>query len=363
MSTLVHICCSVDSHYYLQAIAQQEDKNTLTGFFYNPNIHPRQEYDLRLLDVQRSCKQLGVPLLEGPYDYPNWYKATKTLQAEPEKGRRCDVCFESRFEQTARKAKELGIDKMTTTLLMSPKKSYAQLVHAGRKAARKYGIAFVDYDCTSACENGEQNRAAKEAKLYRQDYCGCSYALQQQRRAQGQIPKELFSSLDFKNEPASFSRRQKLYQKRLSLEEKKIAYTLCQNKTLSYHLLSAYVKEQGTLRPAFFLPYSTTQSPHVKTKVQEVFKGVGYCNKEQIKICPLWLYNKKAGTDFQSVAKLLRARPDFDTQVAIRREFVGDFDLSAIVIMDTVPAKKLHLHLDARTQIQKTTELVSDALA
>ncbi|HGZ70984.1 MAG TPA: diacylglucosamine hydrolase like protein, partial [Nitratifractor sp.] len=69
---LVHICCSVDSHYFLQKLQIEYPESKLIGFFYDPNIHPYSEYYLRLLDVERSCKLLDIELLEGPYDYSAW---------------------------------------------------------------------------------------------------------------------------------------------------------------------------------------------------------------------------------------------------------------------------------------------------
>ena len=82
---LVHICCSVDSHFFLEKLQHDYPGEKLTGFFYDPNIHPYSEYQLRLLDVQRSCKKLGIEVLEGPYDYENWLQAVRGLENEPEK--------------------------------------------------------------------------------------------------------------------------------------------------------------------------------------------------------------------------------------------------------------------------------------
>jgi len=94
---LVHICCSVDSHFFLEKLKEQFPKERLIGFFYDPNIHPYSEYRLRLLDVQRSCKKLGIELIEGEYDYQNWLKAVRGLEREKEKGERCRVCFDKRL--------------------------------------------------------------------------------------------------------------------------------------------------------------------------------------------------------------------------------------------------------------------------
>ncbi|NPA82006.1 MAG: epoxyqueuosine reductase QueH, partial [Epsilonproteobacteria bacterium] len=128
---LVHICCSVDSHFFLQKLREKFPNEKLIGFFYDPNIHPYSEYKLRLLDVKRSCEILDIPLIEGEYDFESWLEAVRGYENEPEKGRRCEVCFDRRLEVTALKAKELNENKITTTLLTSPKKSKEQLKKAG----------------------------------------------------------------------------------------------------------------------------------------------------------------------------------------------------------------------------------------
>jgi epoxyqueuosine reductase len=143
---LVHICCSVDSHFFIEKLQQEYPDEKLIGFFYDPNIHPYSEYQLRLLDVERSCQKLGIELIEGEYDFENWMDAVRGLESEPEKGSRCEVCFDRRFEVSAHKAIELGESTMTTTLLVSPKKSQEQLIRSGEVFEASHGIKFVAFD-------------------------------------------------------------------------------------------------------------------------------------------------------------------------------------------------------------------------
>ncbi|MCK5853950.1 MAG: epoxyqueuosine reductase QueH, partial [Sulfurovaceae bacterium] len=192
---LVHICCAVDSHYFLQKLQQEFPNEKLVGFFYDPNIHPYSEYCLRLLDVKRSCKLLNIELIEGEYDTHNWLEAVRGLEKEPEKGARCAVCFDRRFEVTAQKAYELSEKSFTSTLLTSPKKSLKQLSIAGDRLAEKFGIKFIAPDYRKASGTQEQNILAKEASLYRQDYCGCLFGLSMQREEQQKLADELFSPL------------------------------------------------------------------------------------------------------------------------------------------------------------------------
>ncbi|MEJ2498709.1 MAG: epoxyqueuosine reductase QueH [Sulfurovaceae bacterium] len=192
---LVHICCSVDSHYFLQKLAQEYPDEKLIGFFYDPNIHPLSEYTLRLLDVKRSCEMLGIELIEGAYDTDNWLKSVSGLENEPEKGKRCSVCFDDRFMVSALKAKELGEDTFTSTLLVSPKKSISKLKELGDALAKQYNLTFITPDYRSNGGTQEQNIVAKKDKLYRQDYCGCIFGLLKQRAYQNRVADELFSPI------------------------------------------------------------------------------------------------------------------------------------------------------------------------
>ena len=94
---LVHICCSVDSHFFLQKLQLLYPEESLVGYFYDPNIHPFSEYQLRLLDVKRSCEKLGIPLHEGEYNYKGWLEAVRGLEDEPEKGKGCSICLDNRL--------------------------------------------------------------------------------------------------------------------------------------------------------------------------------------------------------------------------------------------------------------------------
>ncbi len=188
---LVHICCSVDSHFFLQKLREAYPDEPLIGFFYDPNIHPYDEYRLRLLDVRRSCRKLGIVLWEGSYDYEAWINAVRGLEHEPEKGKRCNVCFDNRLEESAKKALELGEKIITTTLLTSPKKSLQQLEQALETIAQKYGLAIVVPDFRKDGGTQAQFALARDAMLYHQNYCGCVLALAKQREHQKRFADEV----------------------------------------------------------------------------------------------------------------------------------------------------------------------------
>ncbi|MDQ7082210.1 MAG: epoxyqueuosine reductase QueH [Aquificota bacterium] len=98
---LVHICCAPDALYFLKRLREDYPDSELIGFFYDPNIHPYEEYRLRYQETERACRQLGIKLIEGEYDLENWLMSVKGLEEEPERGERCSVCFDFRLERSA----------------------------------------------------------------------------------------------------------------------------------------------------------------------------------------------------------------------------------------------------------------------
>jgi len=257
---LVHICCSVDSHYFLQKLQKEYPEEKLTGFFYDPNIHPYSEYYLRLLDVKRSCKMLGIDLIEGDYDVEAWLEAVHGLEHEPEKGSRCGICFDRRFEVSAQKASDIGEKSFTSTLLTSPKKSLTQLKMSGDALAHKKGINFVAPDYRKASGTQEQNILAKEDALYRQDYCGCLFALNIQRDQQDRLADELFVPLSGQIQPESIEERIAMYEKRWTMEEKNIPHKIIKQRFLNWRLQMGLLRVRKEVVPAHFLPYSTNNS-------------------------------------------------------------------------------------------------------
>lgn len=144
-----------------------------TVLFYNPNIRPESEYIRRRDENKRVCNALKVPFVELPYDHAIWRDATRGLENEPERGKRCDECFLLRLKAAAHYAKENGFTRFSSVLGISRYKDFEQVCRAGKKAAEAEGIT---YDETNWRKNGGEakaNRLAKEMNLYRQTYCGC----------------------------------------------------------------------------------------------------------------------------------------------------------------------------------------------
>ena len=348
-SILVHICCSVDSHYFLQKLQKEYPASKLIGFFYDPNIHPYSEYYLRLLDVKRSCRSLGFELIEGDYDYESWLEVVRGLEDEPEKGARCSVCFDRRFEVSAIKAKEVGVDAFTSTLLTSPKKSIKQLKQSGEKLANELGLKFLAPDFRQKNGTQEQNIIAKEARLYRQNYCGCLYGLIPQREQQNRILDELFSPISKQIQPASIEDRVAMYEKREELEECGIDYKIVKRRFLNWRLKYAIVKEKKKTIDTHILPYSTIKTGYSRGKIEYEIDNIYHFSRDEIKFITLSYYNTLLNKSYKSVKELIFNTPNFNEEVELRSNLSLDsYDLSAIIVVDKIPEGKVELKIDSR---------------
>ncbi len=347
---LVHICCSVDSHYFLQKLQEEYPQEKLTGFFYDPNIHPYSEYYLRLLDVKRSCKMLGIDLIEGEYDVEKWLSLVKGWESEPEKGARCGICFDRRFEVSAHKAKELGESSYTSTLLTSPKKSLEQLQVAGDVLGENLGIKFVAPDYRKNSGTQEQNILAKEDALYRQDYCGCLYALNIQRDQQEKLADELFVPISQQIQPESIEERIEMYEKRWALEEANKPHKIIKQRFLNWRLTMGWLKVRKVVTPAHFLPYSSIKNEYSRGKVEYTVGEVYHMNRDEVRFITLSTYNSFANTNYKNVTELIFNPPSFSSEVALRSKLgVTPYDLSVIMVVDEIPTKKVELRCQSRT--------------
>ncbi|UCE43345.1 MAG: epoxyqueuosine reductase QueH [Candidatus Aminicenantes bacterium] len=171
---LVHICCAPDALYVMDLLGKEYD---VSGFFYNPNIHPREEYDLRLKETQKVADSLGFETIEGPYENSRWHTITTKFKDEPEKGRRCDVCYALRLERTAKKGAELGFDIFTTVMSLSPWKKAGIMNKIGKMFGHRFQIEFLEANFKKKDGFKKSAELSKQYKLYRQRYCGCLYSI------------------------------------------------------------------------------------------------------------------------------------------------------------------------------------------
>ncbi len=347
---LVHICCSVDSHFFLEKLQQDFPHEKLTGFFYDPNIHPYSEYRLRYLDVQRSCKRLGIDLIEGDYDYENWLNAVRGLEKEPEKGERCAVCFDKRFDVSAHKALELGEKRFTTTLLVSPLKSQQQLKASGEIFEKEHGVTFIAVDYRSGGGTQDQSRVTKEQQLYRQDYCGCLFGLSMQRAHQERLMDEMFSPINRVILPASIEERLALYEKRMALEDAGTDYRIIKEKFLNYRQFTCKLTLGKTTPAAIHaLAYSTLPRKRVQGKIEQHIGEVHYMNRDDIRLITLQYYNTLAQTRFLHVTDLIFNSPSFEAELHVRTQLgCSAFDLTPIFVVDSMPEGSFTVVLDAK---------------
>lgn len=348
---LVHICCSVDSHFFLEKLQADYPDEKLTGFFYDPNIHPYSEYQLRLLDVERSCKKLGIDLVEGEYDYESWLQAVRGLEKEPEKGKRCEVCFDKRFSVSAQKALELGEKKITTTLLVSPLKSQEQLKRVGDAFYEKNGVEFIAVDYRSGGGSQDQSRVTKEEQLYRQDYCGCVFGLTMQRDSQDKLMDEMFSPISNATLPASIEERIEMYVRRNKLEDEGVEYKIIKQKFLNYRQFNfKVIKGKTNVLDAYALAYSTLPRGRAQGKVEYSSNNIHYFNREEIKFITLDYFNDANKTNYKSVKELIFNPISQENELAFRTILnATNYDLSPIIVVQEIPEGKLTITLDTKT--------------
>jgi predicted adenine nucleotide alpha hydrolase (AANH) superfamily ATPase len=347
---LVHICCSVDSHFFIEKLQQEFPDEKLVGFFYDPNIHPYSEYRLRLLDVERSCKRLGVELIEGPYDYENWLDAVRGLEREPEKGARCEVCFDRRFEVSAHKALELGESTMTTTLLVSPKKSQEQLIRSGEAFEVSHGVKFIAFDYRKNNGTADQGRVSKEQQLYRQDYCGCLFGLSMQRDQQHRLMDEMFSPLSRQILPASIEERLAMYEYRMQLEDQAIPYRIIKERFLNYRLIRSSLKAGDSVVPSYPLFYSTINRSSTEGKIDFEINAQFFLNREEVRFITLDTFNTLTSSAYKDTNDLMFNAPSVETEISLRSTLTGNpYNTSAIIVVDHIPTAKIHLLLETKT--------------
>jgi len=171
---LIHACCAPCSTVPLERLESEYD---LAVLFYGPNIHPRAEYQLRLADQRKLCRQLGVELIETDYRPAEWGRSIAPFRKLPEGSQRCQACFQLRMEQTASIADQHGFDLFTVTLTVSRHKNSKVLERIGRQVAENFKVAYLAVDLKK--ENGYNIsvQRSREFELRRQDYCGCSLSL------------------------------------------------------------------------------------------------------------------------------------------------------------------------------------------
>ena len=148
-----------------------------TIFYYNPNIWPREEYEIRKNESKRHAESLGIQWIDGDYDHEGWLQGVCGLEGEPERGRRCEQCFTLRLTRAAQEAKKQGLQYFTTTLASSRWKSLEQINRAGLLAEQAVeGTTFWDQNWRKGGLQDRRNQLLREYQFYNQQYCGCEFS-------------------------------------------------------------------------------------------------------------------------------------------------------------------------------------------
>lgn len=173
---LLHSCCAPCAGEIMEGL--KEAKIDFSIFFYNPNIHPQKEYEIRKEENIRFAKKLNVPFIDLDYDTDNWFERIKGLENEPERGLRCTKCFDQRFERTALYAHENNFSIISSTLGLSRWKNMDQINDCGIRAAALFpDITYWTYNWRKHGGSERMYQIAKEEQFYKQEYCGCVYSL------------------------------------------------------------------------------------------------------------------------------------------------------------------------------------------
>ena len=172
---LLHSCCAPCSAAIIEWMLEHDIRPTI--YYYNPNIFPREEYEKRKGEITRYAEGIGLTVIDGDWEHDAWRERVKGLEHEPERGRRCQCCFDMRLEAAARKCAELGLSRFTTSLASSRWKSLEQVDAAGRRAEKL--VPAATYWAKNWRKDGLQERRGELIRLnnfYNQQWCGCEFS-------------------------------------------------------------------------------------------------------------------------------------------------------------------------------------------
>jgi epoxyqueuosine reductase len=168
MNVLLHICCANCAIFPLEQLRGKGEE--VVGYFFNPNIHPYQEYQKRLEALKQYSEKVNLQVM-----YRDEYLLEEFLRNVSHcVDKRCGYCYRIRLEATAKEAKKNGFDRFSTTLLQSTHQDHLLIQEIAEKIANEVGIAFHYEDFRTGWKRGVE--VSKTMGLYRQQYCGCIYS-------------------------------------------------------------------------------------------------------------------------------------------------------------------------------------------
>lgn len=177
---LIHACCGICSSSVIERL---NNFFQITILYYNPNTYPKEEYIKRYDTLKKLIDKMkiSIEIMEVGYDSERFYLTSKGLEKEKEGGLRCKECFKLRLEKTAKIAKENGFDYFSTTLTVSPHKNSNLINEIGSKLEKKYKIKYLYSDFKKKEGFKRSNELSRMYNLYRQNYCGCKFSLEESR--------------------------------------------------------------------------------------------------------------------------------------------------------------------------------------
>jgi len=171
---LFHVCCAPCSGLLSQQLIEKYD---LTVYFDNPNIWPEEEFHKRAEEARKYFTGQGVDFISVDRDHDRWLRSIRSLEREPERGKRCRICYNLRLNNAADYAADHGFNCFVTSLSISPHKDDKIIRQLGKASARKYGLEYLDLDFKANPGYAAALSFAKNQGFYRQKYCGCEYSL------------------------------------------------------------------------------------------------------------------------------------------------------------------------------------------
>lgn len=178
---LLHACCAPCSTFCLERLVDYFD---ITLYFYNPNITIEEEFEKRYIELETFINKVykdKVKIIKEPYDSSVFYTAVQGLENEPERGKRCKVCYDLRLRKTAEFGVKNGYDYFATTLTLSPHKNATWLNEIGESLSSEYFIKYLNSDFKKEGGYLRSIELSKKYDLYRQDYCGCGFSRDKRR--------------------------------------------------------------------------------------------------------------------------------------------------------------------------------------
>ena len=173
-SILLHACCAICAGYPIELLKSQGYEPVV--FFSNDNIDTEEEFEKRKVALITLCENFEVKYIIDKYNHDLFLEKVKTFENEPERGKRCDKCIEHRLRKTAQRAKELGIETITTTLVISPHKDFEKITAIGKEIVEGLGLKYLAVNFKKQDGFLKTNNISKKLDLYRQNYCGCEFA-------------------------------------------------------------------------------------------------------------------------------------------------------------------------------------------